>query len=349
MKVLRKKHFASFTAALGMLAVCTTVSVAQVKPKPTTPGQGNLAPTKGTAQLPGDNGKLGVTYQLGEKDRELHFTLESAQVAPYYKTPEAAVVAGADQRLLLLTFTVQNPQKMTDMTVNSSAFTFTAVSPDDKNFLASGPLYQPENSKSYQTALKPAQKVRLQVVLPIYATGPVRKLIVQRGSGAVLRYDLSEQIGKMKTSFSPDSLELLSEVKVEFGKPFDVSGLEAEVQAVTIHENPVGKYKPYQDFRIFTVQLKLTNLLARPQQLNWNTLKPTLTDEDGQKLAWQTDYLSLVNKLSINQEVLPGEFVRGLLVFKALKNQKPIKLRLLEERANRTAIITIPSLTIEPK
>ncbi|MCX6369475.1 MAG: hypothetical protein NTX57_22620, partial [Armatimonadetes bacterium] len=81
-----------------------------------------------TPQLPGDNGKLGITYQLGEKDSELHFTLESAQVAPFYKTPEATVVAGEDQRLLLLTFTVQNPQKTTDMTVNSSAFKFTAVS-----------------------------------------------------------------------------------------------------------------------------------------------------------------------------------------------------------------------------
>lgn len=349
MKTLRNDLVSRFVIASGTLALCTVAGAAQVKPKPAAPVQGSLAPTKGTAQLPGDNGKLGVTYQLGDKDRELHFTLESAQLAPFYKTPELQVVAKADQRLLVLTFTVQNPQKATDMTVNSSAFTFTIVSPDDKNFLASGPLYQPEKSTSYETALKPAQKVRLQVVVPIYATGAIRKLIVQRGAGAVLRYDLSEQVGKMKTSFSPDGLELLSEIKAEFGKPFDVSGLEAEVQEVMIHEKPVGRYQPYQDFRIFTVQLKLTNLLARPQQLNWNTLKPTLTDENGEKLAWQTDYLSMGTKTSLNQEVPPGESVRGLLVFKALKIQKPARLRLLEEGARRTAIITIPTLATEPK
>ncbi|MCX6368115.1 MAG: hypothetical protein NTX57_15640, partial [Armatimonadetes bacterium] len=64
-------------------------------------------------------------------------------------------------------------------------------------------------------------------------------------------------------------------------------------------------------------------------------------------LDWQTDYLSLGAKISLNQEVAPGESMRGLLIFKALKIQKPIKLRLVEPGAKRAAIIAIPSLTTE--
>jgi hypothetical protein len=125
-------------ALLGIHATATAQTTPPRVPKPPV-----AAPTKGTAQLPGDNGKIGTTYQLGDKDQELHFTLESAQFAPFYKTPEgSAVIAGAEQRLLVLTFFVQNPQKK-DMGVSFGSFQFTAVSPDDKNFKNTQWLYQP--------------------------------------------------------------------------------------------------------------------------------------------------------------------------------------------------------------
>ncbi|MFZ4506880.1 MAG: hypothetical protein ACOYON_04195 [Fimbriimonas sp.] len=337
-----KAHASLFAVVLG-LAALPPLSVAQTKPKPKppTPKPSATAPTKGTAQLPGDNGKLGVTYQLGGKDQELHFTLESAQIAPFYKSPEETVIAKADQRLLVLTFTVHNPQKARDMTVNFGSFQFTAVSPDDKNFVTNGSLYQPESLRRYQGDLKPAQKVKVQVVLPIYAAGPVRKIIVQRGPGAVLRYDLEGKLLPAKTSFSPDGFDFVNEFTGEVGKPFDVSAVEAEVQEVASHQGNVGNYKRYQDRLIFTVQVKYTNLLSRPLLLNWNTLKPTLLDENGEKMGWETDMISLGTGSSISQEVAPGESIRGLLIFKGQGAQKPAKLRLLEPSSGRTATFAI--------
>jgi hypothetical protein len=334
------------TAFAGM----TTAQTKPAKPtkpkstvKPAPPKPPVAAPTKGTAQLAGDNGKLGVTYQLGDQNQELHFTLESAQFAPFYKTPEgSAVIAGAEQRLLVLTFFVQNPQKR-DMGVGFNSFNFTAVSPDDKNFKTNQWLYQPEGGKSYSADLKPAQKVRLQVVIPLYATGPIRKIMVQRGSGAVLRYDLLDKVGKMKTTFSPDGLDMLSDANAELVKPFDMSGVEMEVQEIKSHTEAFGRFRPYnKESVILTATVKYTNLLLRPTNFYWATFRPELTDENGEKIEWQQDWVSIGTQSSLNQEVAPGESLRGMFVFKGLKSQKPARLRLRDERTKRTVTIKLP-------
>jgi hypothetical protein len=327
--------------AIALLGIHATVT-AQTTP-PRVPKPPVAAPTKGTAQLPGDNGKIGTTYQLGDKDQELHFTLESAQFAPFYKTPEgSAVIAGAEQRLLVLTFFVQNPQKK-DMGVSFGSFQFTAVSPDDKNFKNTQWLYQPEGGKSYSADLKPAQKVRLQVVIPLYATGPIRKIIVERGKGAVLRYDLNNLVGKMKTIFSPSGLDMLSEAGAELNKPFDFGGVEVEVQEVKGHTEPLGRFRLYnKESMIFTATVKYTNLLLRPINMYWATLRPELTDEDGEKILWQQDWVSMGTKSSLNQEVAPGESLRGMFVFTGLKSQKPVRLRLVDAQTKRMVTIKLP-------
>lgn len=328
-------------AGASLWATVPTATLAQQPPSST-------APTRGTAQLPGDNGKLGVTYQLGNLPvagnvgQELHFTLESAHVAPFYKTPKGDLIAWAGERLLVLTFWVQNPQTR-DMPVRHYSFTFTAVSPDDKNFKASQGVYKADG-EAYEGSLKPAQKAKLQVVLPIYATGPIPKLIVQRGSGPVLRYDLRDQVGKMKTTFSPDGLDLVNEVKAELNKPFDVSGMEVEVQEIATHSQ-IGRFKTNASTNpktvLVTVQVKYTNLLARPKNIMWRTLFPSMTDTNGEKIFWEQDFLGLGTKTTHTATLEPGESTTGLFVFRAKVGQKPGRLRLLDERARRLVTINL--------
>ena len=54
-----------------------------------------------------------------------------------FSAPEDSLVAGESQRILILNFTVQNPQKE-EMSLGATTFGFTAVSPDDENFNFSG-------------------------------------------------------------------------------------------------------------------------------------------------------------------------------------------------------------------
>ena len=73
---------------------------------------GTTKPTLGTVQMPGDAGKMKTIYQLGDKGKELHFTLDSATIATRYKAVGSNLVAEKDSRLLVLTFTVHNPLKV---------------------------------------------------------------------------------------------------------------------------------------------------------------------------------------------------------------------------------------------
>lgn len=326
--------------SLGLvLCLLTPAAVSQTKKKV---AKHPPVAAKETYQLPGDNGKIGVVYRLGDKGNELYFRLESAQVAPYFKTPDDLVVAGEQERLLVLTYTVQNPQPKVDMMLNSRSFGFTAVSPDDKNYAFGGYSYQPENVRRYQTMLKPAQKVRLVVAVPIYATGPIHKVLVQRDSSTILRYDLEGLVKKMTSTFSPDGLELGNQAKPEFGKPFDVNGFTVEVQKVEPREGPLGTYHAEDGGILFTVQYKITNLQAVSQQLKWTTLQATLTDQNGEKIDWSVGLVSPTSGKEINTDLEPGDSMTCVLVFKGSRSQKPTKLRLVDGNGKRASFIDLP-------
>lgn len=332
-------------SVIALLALVSGTCLAQTKPKPkpkAAPKPPVTSTTKGTAQLPGDNGKIGVTYQLGDKDQELHFTLESAQVAPYYSTGDDFIIATGEQRILILTYTVQNPQKQRDIQANWNSFQFTAISPDDQNFTANGYAYLASTSKRYDSGLKPAQKTKLVYALPIYAAGPVKKLMVQRGRGAVLRYDLEGKLGKMTSIFSADGIDMVADAKAELAKPFEMNGWELEVQEVGQRNEPIGAYKPNSDKTLFTVQVKFTNLLAKPRNLGWMTIKPTLTDENGEKIGWLSDFVSMASGTTIGQEIGPGESIRGLMVCSGTRLQKAAKLKLVDDSGKRSVTIIVP-------
>lgn len=108
-------------------------------------------------QLAGDNGKLGVPYTLGGKGEEFVFTLEKAEFDSRVFMFDDAVFAEETQRLLVLTFTVQNPGKE-DRFFQGTALKFTVVSPDDKNYVAPSHAYHPETLQTIELSLKPAQK-----------------------------------------------------------------------------------------------------------------------------------------------------------------------------------------------
>lgn len=301
-------------------------------------------PTLGTVQLPGDNGKVGTTYQLGEKGGELHFTLNSARIASYFKNPQDNIFAKEGERLLILTFTAQNPQKGTDMSLSWSSFEFTAISPNDQNFTSSDYIYQADTLTHYNANLKPAQKVQVVKVVPIYNTGPVKKLMVRRGSGAVLRYDLSDVLGKVESIFTNDGIDLANEGPGKIGTKFEVGGREIEVQEVATRTSKVGDYEPSEDNQVITVQMKVTNLFAKPISVSWSSFQPSLTTEDGEQLDWRSDFISMGSGKTISQEVAPGESIRGLLVFAAPKGVLPNRLKLRENFTGRVIVIPIDSV-----
>ncbi len=153
-----------------------TLTIATIYLVAVAASQGGKQPA---VQMPGDNGKVGVPYRLGAKGDELVFILEKAEFASRAFMSDSSIFADEKERLLIVTFAIQNPGK-DDRRFNNGSFKFTVVSPTDQNYVMQGYVYHPETLAGMDVMLKPAQKVRAWFALKIHPKGVVNKLIVQR-------------------------------------------------------------------------------------------------------------------------------------------------------------------------
>lgn len=330
--------FAAGAALIIAVSAFATQSNAQGSGKAKTTTQGTK-PTLGTVQMAGDNGKLGTVYQLGAKGKELHFTLDSAAFAMRFKTKDSNIIAGKNERLLVLNFTVHNPLKV-EQEVNSSSFKFTVVSPDDKNIDSSGAFFEPVKLTSISQLLKPAQKVKLVAVMAIYPGGPVPKLIVTRGAPPVLRYDLREKIGPLTSVFTEDGVSVGDEAKVELKKPFDLAGFDMEIQEVTKATEAIGSYNP-DSYTVYYAVVKFSNPLLKPLSVGWQYFTPQLTDENGENIQWPKDLYSMSSTSAFSQDVEGDGSVRARYMFYGPKGLTAAKLKLTHNSSGRSVSVKL--------
>ncbi len=314
---------------------------AKQKPKPPAKKQ-TTAPIKGTVQLAGDKGKLGITYQIGNVGDELHFTLDSAEVALRCKTVEDNILASHPDKLLILNYTVQNPNKR-EVSFDYGSFKFTCVSPDDENRESDSYTYHAERRTHFNVSLKPAQKVKAFVAFKVHGTGPITKLMVERGSNRpILRFDLKDKVKAMTSVFAPDGMNVLQTVPAPFAKPFDFGAFDINVEKVEAAPGAVGQYEPAEGQTIFVVNVSFTNMLNRPHRLAWGTFEPKLTDENGDTIEWCSDMLTLTGNQTIDEELEGGQIKKAMMVFRGVKGQKPKKLKLFCNDLQRTVNIDLP-------
>ncbi len=331
-------YLATGVALTIVSSILATYAVGQGNAKAKTQG---TKPTLGTVQMPGDNGKFGTIYQLGNKGSELQFTLTGAEVAMRYKTVQQNIIAGKNERLLVLNFTVQNPVKK-EQEASSSAFKVTVVSPDDQNVEYRGSFYEPDKRTNISQLLKPAQKVKLTAVIPIFAQGPITKIIVARGSGPVLRYDLREGLAKSKSVFSPDGVSIEDNANAELGKPFDLDGFDIEIQEVKELSEAVGGYVPSATQGVYVAVVKFSNPLAQRLSVGWQYFLPTLTDENGEKIHWAGDMFSMSSASAFSQDVDGDGSVRARYMFSGAKGLKLAKFKLTDNGSGRSVSIKLP-------
>ncbi len=297
---------------MSLVAIAATLILSQggQKPKPPAPKPAQTAPTLGTVQLPGDNGKVGVTYQLGAKGRELHFTLDSATVGMNYSAPEDSLAAGENQRILILNFTVQNPQKE-EMSLGATTFSFTAVSPDDENFKFSGYVLGLPKKGRISQSLKPAQKVKCAVAFPIYATGAVSKVMISNGGATpILRYDLTGKLQKMESAFSKDGIDLDQTTKfpaLAKGETVDMGEFGVTYHGWEFTNEKIKGYAPSTGFKYLVIKTSYKNLVAKDSFLSFAYFDWTVSDGSGQKLSWNKDILFETSNDSVYQKLVFGE------------------------------------------
>ncbi|MGE5532596.1 MAG: hypothetical protein ACM3VW_10830, partial [Bacteroidota bacterium] len=180
---------ASYDAANGKLYINSASGAA-----PATSGGGGGNASTGTAQLPGDNGTLGQVYTM-RKDQPLYFSLKSAEYTlDQVRMGGRTATPTADEKLLVLHFTVQNPLK-TEQFVRWDSLRLTAVDATNVNHEGGYDWANPENGEAVSLSLKPAQTVLCYTVINVPAKGQIPKLMVlpeDENDGPVLRYDLRD-------------------------------------------------------------------------------------------------------------------------------------------------------------
>ena len=286
----------------------------------TTPKAAPLQDVAGTAQLAGGDGVLGKTYSLG-KGSLLNFTLNSVEYRVEPLTVGTSVLFPKDtEKLLVLHFTAQNPQK-NDMLVNLSSFKFTAVDKIDVNHTFQGDLTREGAPVVYYENLKPAQKVSLMAAWTVPAAGPVPKLIVAREDGPVVRYDL-RGLAKVPSVFADPAdasgSTALAVAPGVIGAGYAVGPFQATVQSARFSTDVMEGHKPDKGKKYFvaTIALKYAvDKAAGKTGYSWATLQYELLTSEGDRVTFTGNLLKPNRDARAEGDLLPGDEVAYRVYF----------------------------------
>lgn len=316
-----------------MVAGVANAQGAKPKPKPKPAASGPATP------MPGKGGKIGTLYKMGGKDDELVFTLEKVEFTTRFMIDSDTIVADKDHRLAVITFAVQNPGKA-DRAFGERGFKFTVVSPDDENFVVNVPIVQPDRRTAINMQLKPAQKVRGMAYLPIHPTGPINKLIVERGTNnPVLRYDLHDLVKPLTSPFAADNGKSSVNPGIAAMKtPFELGPFDFTVDSM--EEMPkVGDYDPGEGKKVVTFNLIMSNV----SMIKWwssGNYSYKLVNEDGDEIA-----PAAILKKSTDENFFTnpdaGANLKYRLLFYAPATVKLTKLVLSDGPSGRSVVIPL--------
>lgn len=294
-------------------------------------------------QLPGDNGKIGTPYQLGKKDQELVFTLEKAEFASRALLKDRAVFPKEGERLVILTYAVQNPGKSDRMFFDQS-FSFTVVSPDDENFVTDGGTsngvagLHPDRKEGLNIQLKPAQKVRAIAVIQIHPKGPINKLIVQRHKDTtVLRYDLKEKVKPMKSVFAANEqgFDIQDVGKSMLTIPYDHGTWDVVVEKSEEVPLSIGDFSLEEGEKWVVLTMAFTNAGVAAAQLNQNFITGKMFDVDGSEFPESLNMINNSSGAAFDQTVEPGATVKVRMLYKAPLLSKPTRIVFKEYHSER--------------
>ncbi|PYE55413.1 hypothetical protein [Deinococcus yavapaiensis] len=272
----------------------------------------------GTTQLDGQNAKVGQTFTVG-KQSPLNFTLTSAEFSASRVTIGKTTIApGKDEKLLIVRFTVHNPQPK-DVRFDANAFTFTAVDAQDVNHVAERFVARDGTAEEVAVNLKPAQKLAVLAVLKVPAKGVVPKLIVQREASApVLRYDFAGGVKPLPAPFA-DSADTsgatsLAVLTAAQGVAYPLKHLDVTFEGARFTTDAMQGNAPGRGKRYLVVNVSLRNMTAQDAYVGLQTLRPEARDADGERTMFKTVLKASRDEL-VGTQVAPSDTLKVRYVF----------------------------------
>ena len=273
----------------------------------------------GTTQMAGDFGQMGTTYTIG-KFEPINFTLKSAD----YSVDPISIgmntwVPKADEKLLVLHFTIHNPLPR-EQSYSWSSVRFTAVDAKDTNHdFIQCTMREGDGSEPLSIRLKPAQKLDVATAILVPAEGVVPKLIVQREEGApVIRYDLHGKVTPLSAltadaTAPADAVGATARKEVAAADPgvyYRLGVFDARLDEVNYVNGPLLRRDRGAGKRYVTTIFTIKNRTNRPQRYVWSDFLPDLRDAEGEKAPYTQALLKATRDEVTYGDLAPGEEAR---------------------------------------
>jgi hypothetical protein len=312
----------------------------------------------GATALVGGTGELGKTYTIGKRD-PVNFTLKSAEFAvKRMQIGSSKFEPEASEKLLILRFTVQNPQKK-DLEFSTFNLRFTAVDSKDVNSSPEpyGSAYIAREGEfvPLKVRLKPTQKIDAYAILTVSSAGVIPKLIVQSSNNndqePVVRYDLGKKVKALPAPYNdpsdPSGATALASITAKAGvfvpMRFSSLRLDGAAFADTFDQRAASGGK-----RWLVVTMTLKNDI-QPGGANLDvgdcSFGVVLTASDNETDSQQRCGLALYKggrEERLRVEVAPGNESALRLVFEVPSDVTGKSLAITEEKA-RTVVFDLSS------
>jgi hypothetical protein len=239
----------------------------------------------GTTQWAGGDGVFKRPYSLGEKGNKMNITLKSAEyTVGLVAIGDHVFIPKEKEKLLVIHYTVHNPEKK-EQSAFWATFHFTAVDSEDANHEYSQYVGQETNKKALNMRLKPAQKVEAYAVIKVGANGEVPKLIVKRGNGPVLRYDLRGKVKPLPAEYAdpsdPTGATALQTITGTIGTYYHAGEYDFRINSIEVKTEAVGENKPAKNKAFAVANVTLKNVSPSVNTVIWSTIKLELSTDAG--------------------------------------------------------------------
>ncbi|MVN87090.1 hypothetical protein GO986_09950 [Deinococcus sp. HMF7620] len=324
------------------LALLNPCQSAQAAAAPTT----QKPAVQGTVPLAGLNATLQQPYTLG-KSSPLNFTLTKAAFSV------SRVIVGnevftpkADQKLLVLTFRVANPQKK-DVYFDSRSFTFTAVDAQNINRPSVRSVGLASTGELVGLQLKPSQVLEFVTAIVVPAAGVVPKLIVEHEAGTgVLRYDLRRVTGPLAAPYADPAdasgASALGAVPAKVGQSYPLESFDLRLETTALSTEVLDGRAPRSGHRYVVATVVLKNQAPQERYLGLQTLMPEILDADGERLRYLT-VLKARGEGGPGLKLAPGAEYRARYVFE-VPDGTPLQTLVFQEGYSHTLLFDVSAL-----
>lgn len=307
-------------------------------------------PVKGTTQFKGDQAQLGQMYTLG-KEEPINIAVNSVRYsAERIRIGENCYVPKANEKLLVIDFMLQNPNK-TETLARFDTVHFFAVDSKDVNRENPQQIGVPETQEDLNMNLKPGQKRTAYAYIVVPADASIPKLVVKSPDDLVLRYDLHGKIKGLQAPYADPKdttgATALAEVPSALNTPMQLGGgdegsvCDLVVQKVAYANGALGEFEPDEGKRLLVLTARVTNPMPQKLLYRFDSLNPVVVTTDDERIEVTHEMLALSGNRSIEHNLEKGTGAGFRMFFQVPKDAKVKTLLVREQEEDRVYAIDI--------